>query len=180
MSRISGYDCSVKEVAGVNLILAFGKYCPKVTIVSSDTRFLQEDRKGKYLDIRDLFGEKNPDYQKYFDGDVYSINGQFRVNLKGNKVFDLTKSGHVMYAVIYGGSGNTGRGYPVTANACGKQAYLSSFLKNYKFPYKVDGRSNGGGQGIYYYVVEDSLDLEKEYARALAQDVGALERFCQR
>jgi len=87
-----------------------------------------------------------------FTGDImYIIEGKFRTNAKGTKIFDLSKNGDYLIKINWGGAFSKTRGIEIDK------------IKNYIY-YK-HASSNGGGTGYDYIIIDknftNEIDIEE-------------------
>jgi len=129
---------NLKLTNGTYLSRLYGKYAPNIILISNSP-----DEELKDDSVMLLLKQK----QISFDGSIFwCIKGDFRINKKGNRVFQIDGNGSfILVGISWGGSFND------TTGSCN--------IPNMPSVYHRRASSNGGGLGKTYYVIKIS-DLE--------------------
>jgi hypothetical protein len=135
---------NIKLDNGKILNRLYGKYLPNLIIISD--KELSTYWRGDLAVPSEEADKILETLNIPFDGKPIVIKGQFRVNAKGNRIFDTTKGGHILLAVSWGGAFNKSRGLDES---------------------KIDGcfyfrsaSSNGGGTGWDYVLVPENFSMK--------------------
>ena len=133
---------NLKLANGKFLNRVYGKYSPDLIFVS------KEPLKDKPYYTNEAY-ENGEALKKYFDGKVSIVYGEYRVNKKGNHIFEINENGpHMLICVGWGGAFNKTRGDFLLPN---EPEWLLYRRKS----------SNGGGTGNTFYVIDRNHKFEE-------------------